>query len=91
MVPNGLGLDDATALLHDGRTALGLLDATGVEPGDWVLITAAAGGLGNLVIQLARAVGARVVAAARGTNKLQLTQHMGAEVTIGRFSILLAA
>jgi NADPH:quinone reductase-like Zn-dependent oxidoreductase len=57
-------------LLHDGVTALGLMDIVAVEPGDRVLVTAAAGGLGALLVQLTHATGAEVVAAARGSRKL---------------------
>ena len=54
-VPDGVRLDEGAALLHDGATAVALLDTATVEPGDWVLVTAAAGGMGGLLIQLARA------------------------------------
>ena len=40
-VPPGLRPTEAAALLHDGSTAVGLLDRAGVRPGEWVLITAA--------------------------------------------------
>jgi NADPH2:quinone reductase len=63
-VPAGVDLWDAAALLHDGRTAHGLIETTPVAPGDRVLVTAAGGGLGLLLVQLAVAAGARVVAAA---------------------------
>lgn len=53
-VPDGLGLREAAALLHDGVTAVGLLERVGVKPGEWVLVTAAAGGMGVLLVQLAR-------------------------------------
>jgi NADPH2:quinone reductase len=64
-VPDGVGLRVAAALLHDGATALGLLAATPVKPGDTVLVTGAAGGMALLLAQLARAAGARVIGAAR--------------------------
>ncbi|MBC6464171.1 zinc-binding dehydrogenase [Actinomadura alba] len=78
-VPDGLGLQEAAALLHDGPTAVNITDVAGIKEGDWVLITAAAGGTGALVVQLARAAGARVVAAARGARKLELAREVGAE------------
>lgn len=81
-VPDGLGLADAAALLHDGATALGLLDRVGVRPGDWVLVTAAAGGMGVLLIQLAHAAGGRVIAAARGDRKLGVARQAGAPATV---------
>jgi NADPH:quinone reductase len=81
-VPDGLGIREAAALLHDGNTALGLFDGAGIRPGEWVLVTAAGGGLGILLVQLARAAGARVVAAARGKQKLDLARELGAEVVV---------
>ncbi|MQA84873.1 MAG: zinc-binding dehydrogenase [Streptosporangiales bacterium] len=81
-VPDGLGLQEAAALLHDGNTALGLLETTGARAGEWVLVTAAGGGLGILLVQLAHAAGARVVAAARGKQKLDLVAELGADVAV---------
>ncbi len=81
-VPDGLGLPEAAALLHDGRTALGLLETTGVTAGEWVLVTAAGGGLGILLVQMAHAAGARVVGAAHGKRKMDLALEMGAEAVI---------
>jgi NADPH:quinone reductase len=81
-VPPRLGLLEAAALLHDGTTAFGLLDAAVIKPGDWVLITAAGGGMGVLLVQLARAADGRVIAAARGGAKLGLVKDVGAEAAI---------
>jgi NADPH2:quinone reductase len=77
-VPDGVSLPEAAAVLHDGATALGLVAGTGVRPGEQVLILGAAGGLGILIGQLARAAGARVIAAARGKTKLDLLAELGA-------------
>jgi NADPH2:quinone reductase len=79
-VPAGLDLPAAAALLHDGATALGLADSTGIRPGEWVLVVGAGGGLGLLLVQLARAAGAHVIAAARGSRKLGRALEFGAEV-----------
>jgi NADPH2:quinone reductase len=82
-VPEGLALGEAVALLADGRTALGLVRAAGLLPGDRVLVTAAAGGVGSLLVQLARAAGVRqVVGAAGGARKLALAAELGAGVTV---------
>ena len=78
-VPDGVSLRDAAAVLHDGATAVGITDVAGIKDGDWVLVTAAAGGMGALLVQLARAAGARVIAAARGAAKLGLAREQGAE------------
>lgn len=81
-VPDGLGLAAATALLADGRTALGLVEAGAPRPGERVLVEAAGGGVGTLLVQLARAAGAEVVAAARGAGKLALARELGAAETV---------
>ncbi len=81
-LPDGLGPREGAALLHDGTTALGLASKTGIHAGEWVLITAAGGGLGLLLVQLAHAAGARVVGAARGKPKLDLIQELGADVVV---------
>ncbi|MFJ1702690.1 zinc-binding dehydrogenase [Kitasatospora sp. NPDC088346] len=81
-VPEGLALDAAVALLADGRTAVLQLDAAAVKPGDRVLVEAAAGGVGSLLVQLARAAGATVVAAAGGERKLAIARDLGAAETV---------
>jgi NADPH2:quinone reductase len=81
-VPDALSLDDAAALLHDGRTALELVDVVGIRPEQWVLVTAAGGGLGCLLVQLAHAAGAHVIAAARNKEKLDLVVELGADLAV---------
>jgi NADPH:quinone reductase len=81
-VPDGLELREAAALLHDGVTALRVTEVTGVRTGEWVLVTAAAGGMGLLLVQLAHEAGARVIGAARGDRKLDLVQEQGADVVV---------
>src|SRR4051812_41450073 len=71
-VPNALGLAEAAALLHDGSTAFALVERADPQPDQWVLVLGATGGLGILSLQLARARGARVIAAARSRRKLEL-------------------
>ena len=81
-VPGGVALRDAVALLADGRTALSLADLAGLRPGDTVLVEAAAGGVGTLLVQLARNAGARVVGLARGERKLGIVRELGADVAV---------
>ncbi|WP_460492226.1 zinc-binding dehydrogenase [Dactylosporangium cerinum] len=78
-VPDGVSTLDATALLADGRTALGLHELAAPQPGETVLVEAAAGGVGSILVQLALAAGARVIGAASGERKLQLIRDLGAE------------
>lgn len=77
-VPEGLALDDAVALLADGRTATLLSDAAAVQPGERVLILAAAGGVGTLLVQLATRAGAEVTGAA-SPSKHDLIRSLGAQ------------
>ncbi len=49
-VPDGLDLDGAVALLADGRTAMTLVRAAGLRGGERVLVEAAAGGVGTLLV-----------------------------------------
>jgi NADPH2:quinone reductase len=81
-IPDGLGVHEAAALLHDGVTALRVIEVTGVRAGEWVLVTAAAGGMGILLVQLAHAAGAHVIGAARGNRKLDLVREQGASVAV---------
>ena len=81
-VPDGLAMRDAVALLADGRTALALAHRAGLRAGDTVLIEAAAGGVGTLLVQLARRAGARVVALASQPRKLAVTRDLGADLTV---------
>lgn len=81
-VPQELSVNQAVALVHDGRTALAVFEHAAPKPGEWVLITAAGGGLGTLLIQFARAAGVRVVAAARGQEKLALAARLGADAVV---------
>jgi NADPH:quinone reductase len=81
-VPGTLDLHKAVALLNDGATALALIDNANIKPSEWVLILGAAGGLGTLLVQLAKAASARVIAAASTNQKLTLTRDLGAEVAV---------
>jgi NADPH:quinone reductase len=78
-VPDGVGLDAAVALLADGRTATSLVRAAAPQAGERVLVEAAAGGVGSLLVQLSVSAGAVVIAAAGGERKLELARSLGAE------------
>jgi NADPH:quinone reductase-like Zn-dependent oxidoreductase len=65
-LPAGLSVTEGAAVPVDALTAeQGLTDVLAVGAGDWVLITAGAGGLGHFAVQIARLLGATVVATAR--------------------------
>ncbi|MFF2330719.1 MULTISPECIES: zinc-binding dehydrogenase [unclassified Streptomyces] len=81
-VPDGLSLPQAAALLNDGPVALTIFAAAGVTPRDAVLVLAAAGGMGNLLVQLAHQSGAQVIGAARGKRKLDQVRRSGADFVV---------
>jgi NADPH2:quinone reductase len=82
VIPEHMSMRDGVALLADGRTAIGLSDRARLTARETVLVEAAAGGVGSLLVQLASAAGARVIAAAGAEPKLQLARDLGAEITI---------
>lgn len=77
-IPDALASVDAAALVHDGLTARGLLAAAVVRPGERVLVTAAAGGMGVLLVQDLVRAGATVVGAIRGAAKREVVRALGA-------------
>ncbi|MFG1819557.1 zinc-binding dehydrogenase [Kribbella sp. NPDC049174] len=81
-VPAELNLETAIAVFGDGFTALMLEDLAPPMHGKNVLVTASAGGMGLLLLQLAHNAGAHVIAAARGQAKLDLSKAQGADVVI---------
>jgi NADPH2:quinone reductase len=81
-IPDGLEVANATGLLADGRTAIGLTRTARVSAGEWVLVEAAGGGVGSLLVQLGRNAGAHVVGAASTPEKLRVAAEAGAEVTV---------
>lgn len=77
-IPDGLTDQQAVALLHDGPTLQSLLDAVAPSPGERVLVLAAAGGAGVLLVQELTRRGVHVVGAARGSVKTGLVRSLGA-------------
>jgi NADPH:quinone reductase len=77
-VPDGLPLEVALTVFQAGAVARGLLTAMHLRSDDTVLITAAAGRVGSLLVQLAKAAGATVVGAA-GADKTDAVRDFGAD------------
>lgn len=76
--PPALSWEAAGGLMLAGATAVHALTATGVGDGDTVLVHGAAGGVGLMLVQLARLRGARVLGTA-GHDSFQLLRRLGAE------------
>ncbi|MGC5170913.1 quinone oxidoreductase family protein [Microbacterium sp. DT81.1] len=83
-VPDGVDDVSALALVVQGATAWLLLHHTArLQPGESVVVHAAAGGVGSLAVQLARTAGAgRVIATASTPEKRQLALSLGADIAI---------
>jgi NADPH2:quinone reductase len=81
-LPDGLADDAAVAMIGTGRTALAVLEVAQLTDADVVLVTAAAGGLGSLLVQGARNAGATVVGVAGGPAKVQRARQLGATVAV---------
>jgi NADPH:quinone reductase len=80
-IPASLDAGQAVAMIGTGRTAMAILELARPAPGDVVVVTAAAGGIGTLLVQAARNAGATVIAAAGGPGKTALAHDLGAAVT----------
>jgi NADPH:quinone reductase len=83
-IPDELATDVAAAVLLQGMTAHYLaFDSYPVQEGDWVLVHAAAGGVGLLLTQLVKLRGGRVIATTSTDEKAALARGAGADQTIG--------
>jgi NADPH:quinone reductase-like Zn-dependent oxidoreductase len=82
-IPRGLSAEEAGALGADGVTALlGLDDQLHVAPGQTLMVYGASGGIGHLAVQLAKRMGARVLAAASGADGVKLVRKLGADAAV---------
>lgn len=82
VIPDGLTAEVAVAAIGTGRTAAGILDLVEIGRTDVVVVTAAAGGLGVLLVQAAVAAGAHTVGVAGGPDKVELVRGLGAHAAI---------
>lgn len=82
-VPSGWSFEDAAGLFVTAPTSYGgLVHRAGVKAGDWVLVHAAAGGVGLAAVQIAKAKGATVIATAGTKRKREIAQEFGADYVI---------
>jgi NADPH2:quinone reductase len=79
-VPDDVSDEQAAAVLIQGLTAWALLRVSAkVEAGETVVVEGAAGGTGTLAVQLAKSMGARVIALASSPEKRELAMKLGAD------------
>lgn len=85
LVPLPAEVDDdrGAAALLQGLTALAMVRRCArLEPGETVVVEAAAGGTGSLAVQLAKRAGARVIGLASSAEKRALVERLGADATV---------
>ena len=83
IVPPNVPTEEAGALGADGVTALiGLEDKLELRPGQALMIFGASGGIGHLAVQLAKRMGARVLAVASGRDGVELVRALGADAVV---------
>ena len=81
-IPKGTDLAHIAPILCAGITVYKALKTADLRPGQWVAISGAAGGLGSLAVQYAKAMGLRVLGIDGGTEKGEFVKSMGGEVFI---------
>jgi NADPH2:quinone reductase len=82
VLPAGLGADQAVTMIGTGRTTMAILEVAAPTTDDLVVVTAAAGGIGTLLVQAVGAAGATVVGVAGGRQKVALVRELGAAAAI---------
>ncbi len=81
-VPKGLDLEAAGAMPADAITALCGLEVLDLEPGKRIAIFGASGGIGHIALQLAKRMGAHVIAIASGNDGVDLVRSLGADAAV---------
>ncbi|MEV5325528.1 zinc-binding dehydrogenase [Nonomuraea sp. N2-4H] len=81
-LPEGMDHVTAAAMIVTGATTMHFLDVAALTSADVVLVTSAAGGIGRLVVQYARRIGATVVGAAGGPAKVAAVRDLGADLAV---------
>ncbi|KAL6715601.1 hypothetical protein ACLMJK_006562 [Lecanora helva] len=78
MIPQSLADEVAAPLLCAGLTMYGSIVRSGLQAGEWLVLTGAGGGLGHLGVQIAREKGLKVIAIDTGQKKKELCMRLGA-------------
>lgn len=82
-LPDAFSYEDAAAFIMTYATSHhALIDRGALQAGETVLVLGAAGGVGTAAIQIAKAQGAKVIAAASSDDKCALCKEIGADATI---------
>lgn len=82
-IPESMSFDHAAAFpIAYGTSHLALHHKARLQPGETLLVLGAAGGVGLTAVEIGKRMGARVVASARGSEKLEIARAAGADVVI---------
>jgi NADPH2:quinone reductase len=82
-IPDAMPFDQAAALFVVYQTGYcALVQRAALQPGEWLLVHGAAGGVGLAAVQLGKALGAHVIATAGTPEKLEVARQSGADVLI---------
>ena len=82
-IPDEVDDDQAAGLLLQGLTAMALVQQCArIEPGETLVVEAAAGGTGTLAVQLGKRAGAKVIGLASSEEKRALVEKLGADATV---------
>jgi NADPH2:quinone reductase len=78
-LPDGVDIQQAAGAAAAGSTAIALAEVAGVGPGDRVLILGASGGVGSLMIQVAKSTGATVWGQTTSSDKAEFLEELGVD------------
>ncbi|MFI5007859.1 MAG: NADPH:quinone oxidoreductase family protein [Solirubrobacterales bacterium] len=82
-IPDGMPFDQAAAFYVVYQTGYSaLVRRAALQPGEWLLVHGAAGGVGLAAVQLGKALGARIIATAGTPEKLEVAREAGADVLV---------
>jgi NADPH2:quinone reductase len=82
-LPEGVDYEQAAGGLLQGLTAMALVHRCArIEPGETIVVEAAAGGTGTLAVQIAKRAGARVIGLASSEEKRELVRGLGADACV---------
>jgi len=82
-IPDAMAFEEAAAFALVNQTSYSaLVHRAQMQPGEWLLVHAAAGGVGLAAVQIGKALGARVIATAGTAAKLEIARQSGADVLV---------
>lgn len=81
-IPDAVSFPDATVIMRHFPLAFGEAATAGLQAGDWALVMGAAGGLGSCIVQVARTIGAQIIAGAGSADGVATARDLGAQFGI---------